>query len=436
MPLAPALLAVGQSSRAASRLSINGLSINGFLLFVMSLSVVASAFPQMRPIVMGLAVHPYLIVVGLALPLAVMARIHLFPVRVLAALVLFVGMYCFSVLNGGHNQVGEVVKIGSAFATIITSALLVRRRGDFVAGALGLSIAIAVLAIRALDAPVRADGINAMAGMANKNSYSLFALPAVLLAGYIVLNLKIPVVFKTIFVGTTVPTLVAIFLSGNRSGWLGAVLVGVMLFWNRRGKGFLLVCVLAAIVGFWIVKFGSTGALQERVQKTVEGYQSDTLRRNLVVICLEIGLENPLIGVGPQMLSLEIGRRSITDYNVGVNEAHNVFAHVLGGSGVFCFAALLGVGWCLWTWKPRGGGKVGGREDPLHEARKLMRMLVFLWVVRGMFTSEIQFNPSFNIAFGLGIGFCMLAEVARSGEPAVSSKPSPQSGQARLATGH
>jgi len=79
---------------------------------------------------------------------------------------------------------------------------------------------------------------------------------------------------------------------------------------------------------------------------------------------------------------------------------------------MICFAALLGVGWTMWNLKARGGGKIG-RDDPLRDARRLMRMMVILWVVRGMFTREILYNPSFNIALGLTIGLCMLAQVAR-----------------------
>jgi hypothetical protein len=40
-------------------------------------------------------------------------------------------------------------------------------------------------------------------------------------------------------------------------------------------------------------------------------------------------------------------------------------------------------------------------------------MTVFLWLVRGMFTREILYNPSFNIALGLAIGLCIIAEASR-----------------------
>jgi len=53
-----------------------------------------------------------------------------------------------------------------------------------------------------------------------------------------------------------------------------------------------------------------------------------------------------------------------------------------------------------------------------------MRMMVILWFVRGNFTRDILFNPSFNIGLGLAIGLCMLAETARQGRTA-KNRPLP-----------
>lgn len=413
----------GPARRAHARLAIGGLSLTGIWLFVTSLLVVGSGFTIMRPEVMGLAVHPYLIPLALAFPLVLMSRIAEFPVRVLVVLLVFTSMYWFSVVNGTSVAVGEVFKTTCAVVTIVTCALLVRRRGDFVAGALGLSIAIALLAAHGLQAESKL-GVEAMQG-ANKNSYSLFALPAILMAGYICLHFKtVPVLFKGIFVACTLPALAAIFMSGNRSGYLGAALVGFMLFWDRRGRGMLLVAAIVAAVAFWVVQFGSTAILDQRIKQTMEGNRSDEYRIAIFEACVRIGLENPIIGVSPQELPKEIGRRTSRAgvFHSSVIEAHNVFVHVFAGSGIICFTALLAVGWTLCAWKPRRGPKILGKDDPFRDARKLMRMMVILWVVRGMFTREILYNPSFNIALGLVIGLCMLAEVARRDDNEDKSK--------------
>ncbi len=175
----------------------------------------------------------------------------------------------------------------------------------------------------------------------------------------------------------------------------------------------LLVGAIAAIVVFWIMNFGSHEVFDERMRQTVEGNTSDRLRRDLLLTCIEIGLQNPIIGVSPQQLPVEIGRRLSVLYHDSYLDSHNVYAHILGGSGVICLGALLAFGWSIYAWKPHDGRSIEGQDDPLYDARRLMRMLVVLWAVRGIFTREILYNPSFNIVLGLCIGFCMLAEVER-----------------------
>ncbi|HEX3725632.1 MAG TPA: hypothetical protein VHV08_05290, partial [Pirellulales bacterium] len=254
--------------------SIAGLSVNGGLLFTAAFLVVASGFSSLRPEVMGLALHPSLVPIALAFPFVLMSRIGEFPMRVLSALVLFVAMYCFSVCNGTNIAIGEIFKIVAGGITIVTCALLVRRRGDFVAGALGLSLAIALLAWHGLQEPAKG-GVEAMQG-ANKNSYSLFALPAMLIAGFIYLRMPVvPAVIRNLFVICTLPALLAIFMSANRSGYLGAALIGLMLFWDRRGKGLLLVGILAAAVAFLMVHFKATEVFDRRMKQTIGKNESD-----------------------------------------------------------------------------------------------------------------------------------------------------------------
>jgi hypothetical protein len=431
LPLSNAPGAAYPGASIRTRLAHAGLSMTGVVLLGITLSVMGSGSMSFRPEIFGLAVHPYLIPVAVAFPLVVLARIGEFPPRILAALVVFSSIYCFSVLSGAGMSLSEILKMVSTPVTIIVCALLVRRQGDFVAAVLGLTIAVAFMAVRAFGEPERAEGLQIMQGVANKNSYSMYALPIMLLVGYICLHMRsTPLAVKGLLVAGTIPMIVAIFMSGNRSGYLGVILVGLMLFWNRRGKGLLLVGAIAAIVVVALLQFGRTDVLEDRLKVTVEGYHSDTVRQELVLVCLQIGLENPIIGVSPQVLPFEIGRRAKT-FHQGVGEAHNVFAHIIGGSGLICMAALVFLGWSLCSWKVQTGKGVNTRQDPLREARRLMRMLVFLWVVRGMFSAEILFNPSFNMAIGLAIGHCLLVRKAQFAEGAARGKS--VAGTARLA---
>jgi hypothetical protein len=52
-----------------------------------------------------------------------------------------------------------------------------------------------------------------------------------------------------------------------------------------------------------------------------------------------------------------------------------------------------------------------------------------------MFSAEILFNPSFNMAIGLVIGLCLLAEQERA-ELIANAKPKPGMGPPRLAPSH
>ncbi|MGD9722099.1 MAG: O-antigen ligase family protein [Pirellulales bacterium] len=409
-------------AQVGRKLKLAGVSINGALLFVTSILVVFSGFTGFRPDVFGLMLHPYLVPVAVAFVFLVLSKLALFPARVLVGLLAFMTIYVFSMLSAGMQGMGEVFRIGSGIVTIVTCALLVNRRGDFVAGAFGLSIAIAILAVNGLKEESRL-GVEAIEG-ANKNSYSVYALPAMLMAGFVCLHMpETKSWIKTVLIACTLPALAAIFMSANRSGYLGCALIGLMLFWDRRGKGLLLVGALAAGLMIWLAQFGTTEVFSQRMQQTTEGNESDEYRKHILLACLRIGLENPVLGVSPQRLPFIIGRYTQIMHSHKAVDSHNVFGHLFAGSGAICILALFLTAWSLWFWKPRDGVPIGGKEDPLREARTLVRMLLVLWVVRGMFTREIMYNPSFNIAIGLCIGLCILAEKVRAATPRPVVRP-------------
>ncbi len=419
------------ASRALSQgqASLTGLSLNGVTLFLTGVLVVASGYVSLRPSVGGLSLHPYLIPVAAMCPFVIMARIHLFPTPVLVSLGVFTAMYCFSVFNGGSISLSEIVKSVSAILTIVTTALMVRRRGDFVAGALGLSLAIALLASHGLQEEAGDAGISVMEG-ANKNSYSLYALPAMLMAGFIGIRmLTVPVLLRGALAALTLPAIVAIFLSANRSGYLGCVVVGLMLFWGRRGRGLLVVGGIALIAMIWVVKFGGTETFDRRMRQTAEGNSSDDYRVEIIKSCAEIALQNPVIGVSPQLLGKELGRITHVagSHQHNVIDSHNVFGHVAGASGLICFAAMIAIGVTIWNLPVGNGRHRVSKDDPLVEARKLLRMMIVLWVFRGMFTREILYNPACNIALGLAIGLYILAETGRAqqqlADPSLAAGP-------------
>lgn len=427
LPTSTAALRAYSRAQERGKKAVSGLSLTGVLLFVIGFLVLASGYLSMRPKVMGLSLHPYLIPVALAAPLVLLARLNEFPVRVLTALLVFTGMYFFSVMSGKGFLLGEIFKFGSGVATILVVALLVRRPADFVAGALGLSVAIALLAVRALQVEQVNSGFEVMEG-ANKNSYSLFALPAMLMAGFIATRMTtVPVLVRGLLVVSTLPALAATFMSANRSGYLGAALIGFMLFWDRRGRGTLVVAAVVLAMVYYMTAVADTSVFNERMKQTAEGTHSDEQRVKIIKTCTQIALENPIIGVSPSQVAWEIGRRTSSGAGQHINylDSHNVFAHVAAASGLICFAALLAMGATLWTLKPSDGKGYKGRNDPARQALTLIRMMVVLWVVRGMFTREILYNPACNIALGLCIGLFIVSQSVRPDSDAEDEKSPP-----------
>jgi hypothetical protein len=90
-----------------------------------------------------------------------------------------------------------------------------------------------------------------------------------------------------------------------------------------------------------------------------------------------------------------------------VVETHNVYAHVFGGSGIVCLLLMFYCGCLMWgrrlpRWLPPAA------LVKLQESRRLLRYLLLVWLLRGFFSHEILYSPSFCMAIGLCIGLCLL----------------------------
>jgi O-antigen ligase len=403
---APAIMRGGNQSPVAR---LGPLTINGIIAFLSGIAVFGSGFGSLRPTIGGLLLHPCMIPLLVSLPVTVYLRIGKFPPRILSGLAVFTAMYCISAL-GQTIALGEIAKSISAAVMIVGTALLIRTRTDFVAGTLGFTIAIGLLAFRTLQAPDVGDVINPI-DVANKNSFSIYALPAILLAGAVALQLpKLSWLIKGPLVLLGLVAAVSILTSGNRSGWLGVVVVGVLLVKDRKMGGALLVLVLAAAASYWITNFGDTRVAEQRIKDTEKGRTSDNLRLWLFRTSFAIALENPLVGVSPQQLPFELGRRVTTSTRFNFVDPHNVFGHVVGGSGLICFAALLYTGWAMWKWPLPKTARKEPTGRMFWASIRTMHSMLILWMVRGMFTREILYNPGACIGLGLVIGWCMVEQ--------------------------
>jgi hypothetical protein len=378
-----------------------GITVGGIVLFVAGLMVFGSGFLSMRPAFFGLRLHPYLVPLMLAAPM-VMYHFGEFPHRVVTGMGIFTVMYCIPVAVGGMPA-GEVAKLLMGGLTILVTACLVKTSADFVAGTTGLCIAIGLMAAQALKP---GEAVGEVLDVANKNTYSLYAVPSILMAGYISLRPEMaPRFVRFLLTGCSIVATIAIFLSANRSGYLGVVVVGLLLLWNRKLKGGFYVLLVTGFVLYAVFNIFSPESMLTRLQQTIDDTAHDEVRRNIQYACIAIALENPLFGVTFNALPLEVGRRLKLEH-LAIADSHNAYLHVAAGNGLICLLALLYSLWAMFSWMP-SGKSIDKRQ--FLEYRSLLRMLVISWCVRALFTREILYNPSFCLAIGLIIGLCLTA---------------------------
>lgn len=413
------LTAMAERANALRQKQANRVTLGGVWLFLIGLTIFLSGVRAFRLPVFNLRLQPFLFPLAVAIPITAL-RMARFPTRALVGLMLFWALYAISLVGPSIQRVSpfeDATKLAAGVAVVITVAVLVSSRADFVLGSTGLALAIGLLAFRGLE-----EEQENIIEVANKNSYSLYALPAVLLAIFIAVRVdwkKVSFRKLAIPVGLvcSLAAAIAIVAGANRSGYVGLALIVLMMGFYlvfsprlRLGKksqgAVLLICLIAAVVAGLAYK--GAEVFEHRYEQTVQGTESDTLRIHLFETALIIGLENPIRGVSPQVLPVMLAHRLYPDVNPGNGvETHNVFAHVIGGSGFIAMGVLLYVAWTLWFWRSPNKRSRESAAD-FFDARWLLRMMVVLWAVRGAFSQEILYNPGFCMGLGLAIGLCMV----------------------------
>lgn len=394
------MAAIASNSQAASATGTR-LTTAGLCLAAVALLVGGSAFRSLRIEFGGALVHPYLVPLPFVFAAFGLTRLRRFPSRTLVWLGLFVVLYLLSMLQV-RIDVSELLKVLASLTTLLAAALVVRTRRDVEVVALALLLSIGVMSLRALlTGSIGIEGLNPLEGVANKNAFSLYALPPLLLGSAAALDQGRRLSERVLAASVAMVLVIAVFATANRSGWLGVALIAVMLLGATgqiRAAIFLAVVALGAYVFF--VDSTHTAHLTYKWEQTVEGYQSDQKRWDLFRASAAIGLENPLLGVSPRQLPFELARR-VPGREFAL-DPHNVFGHVLGGSGIPAFIALCAVGASLLRLA------IGHRSPRELHAGKLLVMLLLLWVVRGLFTREILYAPAFSLALGLCVGLLLI----------------------------
>lgn len=391
--LQPAWLTGRRSLLARPRVSGGAISRGVPLLCFATLLLIGSSVSSFRPLILGLSVHPFLFPVFALLPRAA-GMLEDLPRTAGRWLGIFSAVYLASILSGGL-ALQEVLKLAAALFVFVITAVIPRSQRDLHWVASCFALALLVISVRGIWEGPRPglEGLNPMETIGNKNVFSLFFLPCLLISGYLLLRRKPPMWQQVIMVGAILTGAIATFLTANRSGWLGVFLVGALLLSQR----FQVKLIIVSLAGFFIVsefvqRSGASEMIQRRIDQSSSDYYSDQLRRELLLTSLEVSFDHPFLGVSPQVLPQELARR------LGIPEPsvnpHNVVAHLAGGSGLIAtgsfFAFLSGlVSWSRAKREETGVGLVG--------------MMVALWLFRGQFTHEILYSPTFSLGLGLAV---------------------------------
>jgi hypothetical protein len=390
-------------------------SIGGVVLGISAAAIALSGIRDLRMEIGGLLVHPYLPVTGV-LFVAMLGRYSQLPRRILGPILFFVGFYILCTVPE-YGGASEVVKFAAGWVTILTAAFTIRTERDLLAVTFGLTIAATFMAIQGIRDAAGAGiaGINPLEGIGNKNSFSLYALPALLLAVHAALHRSTPRWLRACFGIAALPIVFAIFSTANRSGYLGVLVIGATLSVGA-GKRIRAVLLLGAIAGaamYLFTAFGDTSVIERKIEATQQGSESDDVRQELIVASFSLALDHPVFGVSPQRLPLELAR--LVPSGHAQIDPHNTLAQVVGGCGFVGLVALIAMFWSMWRKPPEHGGLP--LSAAAADAQFLLRAMIVLWVVRSFFTREILYNPSFAMGLGACLGLAAIRGVWRRPDP-------------------
>ncbi|MBX2894282.1 MAG: hypothetical protein KF763_02485 [Cyclobacteriaceae bacterium] len=386
------------------------LTVTGKWAFAVALLFAFSISAEFRLSLFGLLVHPYL----LLLPIAVFfgeLRYYYLPNNVKVPLYFFVFFFSVGCLQNS-NPFTEIFKVISALLTLVFFAISVRSEKDFHYLCWAFMICAFAIGIQGfllgeeIKGGGRLEGINALEGLGNKNAQSLYTLPGIFFGMLLIQRsikkrkfMVIGIVSIAIFF-----ILVSVFLSANRSGWLGLfiILISFVFYIGVGVRSILLVCMFSMLSYFIIGRYASD-IVEHKSEQTLEGYSSDVGRQRLATLAFKIGFENPIIGVGMDELHRQMA------YQLGLNrlgvektDTHILWGYLFGATGIFSLLSFL---FFLLSFTKQRFYHGLVETKPLHRTRILVIGFVILFVVRSLFSREILYSPTFMGGLGLIFGY-------------------------------
>lgn len=352
----------------------------------------------------GFLIHPYL----LLLPLAVFFtdfKILTVPKKVFVPLMLFLLIFSIGSLQNS-NPLEEIIKVGASVLTFLFFASAVKNEKDFIAISFGFvlcAVVIGYLGFGKSEAGIdhRLSGINALEGIGNKNAQSLFTLPGIFLSVFLIIKyVRKRNYFMLVLLGASLFfVVIGVFLSANRSGWVGLlIIVFSYLIYLRFSVVTLIIFTVLSVFSYIGINKYARDIVEHKISKTVEGYTSDEGRVILIKESLKVGLENPLLGVGMDELHKRMNTAvRITPLSQGTTDTHFLVGYLFGATGMFSLFLFLLFLFRL-TRIPRM------KHGVFREARDvgiLLSLFVLLFFIRSFFTREILYSPTFIAGLGL-----------------------------------
>ncbi|MCC6132327.1 MAG: O-antigen ligase family protein [Acidobacteria bacterium] len=385
-----------------TKIAGTSVTLRGRFLFLTGLGLAGSASETWRLVILGLRAHPYLFVL---LPAAIIYGVRGIARReneVWRNWLTFVIAFSVSHVVGPWD-LGQVVKLTTFLATVAATAVLARTDQDVKAGMIGLFLGVALLAAKGFD-DVAAEGarlgvgINPFGNMGNKNLLSMYTAPAVFGAGALLMTSRLRRVESVLLFGAGALMVAATFGSANRSGWLTMAVIPILLVRDVRRSWrlvpFLLISIVA--VNTALRQFDLMPVVDQRLILSREGYSSDEVRGDIYIQGAKIFLESPLLGTFIPRLDGELGTRLLADGMASIGP-HSVIVLLLAGGGLVVampFALTLRSMWMLSIKDAPASASWGW----------ILRRLLILWVVRGLFSDEVLYAPAFAILMGLLVG--------------------------------
>ena len=378
-------------------------SLSGRCLFFVTVLIAFSGDIDFRIPIAGAFVHPYLLAFAPLLFVIITQRAHRLATPFYVGSGLFITLAVISMLRFGF-ELGELLKLMTTFVAIGLCALAIRNKYDAYLGFVGVCIGVFIFTLLgSIGNDASLAGMMFTKGLGNKNTYSLYAIPAFLLGlsyfSFSKQNVSLQSVLVVCFLATI---LWAVLVSGNRSGWIGVLLVFALLFTGRRQK--LRLFAIAALVGASVYIFAAESTskiLAHKREVTLKTYDGDTARWEILKAGIKTIAENPILGLSPRGFSFALGK-GVTGYGNMRLDPHNVYLFLLGAFGIPATVVFLFI--C--------GSMIMGRPEIVAQSSaltftKCLTFLMLLWLLRGLFSREILSAPAFLLSLGIAWGGSM-----------------------------